>query len=42
MAHTDETRSDAALPQDIDRSPAQRREERKVLAGTMVGTTIEW
>ena len=39
MAHADEPPSDGALPQDVDRSPSQRREERKVLAGTMVGTT---
>ena len=39
MAHADEPLSDGALPQDVDRSPSQRREERKVLAGTMVGTT---
>lgn len=39
MAHADEPLSDGALPQDVDRSPSQRREARKVLAGTMVGTT---
>ncbi len=30
-----------AVPTDV-RSPERRREERRVLAGTMVGTTIEW
>ncbi|WP_144790755.1 MFS transporter [Kocuria palustris] len=42
MSHTPGADSAAPPPQDAERSPDQRREERKVLAGTMVGTTIEW